>query len=180
MVDQCPRVSAAGLDWATVAPLYKTNQLLVVEGAAHQAEPKEERWAGFSALQRLCKEHLSKFKETWSVEKGTKQKQHTPAQVLGGGKRLEGNWYVSLILQHAPEVVKSWLDACPIAVPTFMKEQVGVSHSNCIWVFFGQNMGEEAMKGRAEHIDQVYHSGTWHVQLAGTKVWNLRPNLEGE
>jgi hypothetical protein len=55
-----------------------------------------------------------------------------------------------------------------------------VSHSNCIWVFFGQNMGAEAMKGRDEHIDQVYHSGTWHVQLAGTKVWNLRPNLDGE
>lgn len=32
-----------------------------------------------------------------------------------------------------------------------------------------------ALRGRAEHTDDVDHSGTWHVQLAGTKTWYIRP-----
>jgi hypothetical protein len=34
--------------------------------------------------------------------------------------------------------------------------------------------------GRAEHVDDVTHSGTWHVQLSGSKTWFLRPNQEAE
>ncbi len=28
--------------------------------------------------------------------------------------------------------------------------------------------------------DQVYHAGTWHVQLCGDKVWVIRPNAHGQ
>ena len=31
------------------------------------------------------------------------------------------------------------------------------------------------MTGRPEHVDKVTHSGTWHVQLSGTKTWFIRP-----
>eukprot|EP00035_Acanthoeca_spectabilis_P005487 m.114283 g.114283 ORF g.114283 m.114283 type:complete len:464 (+) comp13048_c0_seq1:1681-3072(+) len=33
----------------------------------------------------------------------------------------------------------------------------------------------EALAGRAEHTDDVDHTGTWHIQLCGTKTWELRP-----
>ena len=32
-----------------------------------------------------------------------------------------------------------------------------------------------AIAGRPEHTDDVDHSGTWHVQLQGTKTWYIRP-----
>ena len=31
------------------------------------------------------------------------------------------------------------------------------------------------ISGRPEHTDKVQHSGTWHVQLSGTKTWYVRP-----
>ena len=34
--------------------------------------------------------------------------------------------------------------------------------------------------GRAEHVDNVTHNGTWHVQLAGRKTWYLRPDTKAE
>ena len=35
------------------------------------------------------------------------------------------------------------------------------------------------MAGRPEHVDEVSHGGTWHVQVSGTKTWQLRPNEQG-
>mmetsp|Transcript_14634 Transcript_14634/g.31204 ORF Transcript_14634/g.31204 Transcript_14634/m.31204 type:complete len:678 (-) Transcript_14634:130-2163(-) len=32
------------------------------------------------------------------------------------------------------------------------------------------------LAGRAEHVDEVTHSGTYHVQIAGTKTWKIRPH----
>lgn len=51
-------------------------------------------------------------------------------------------------------------------------------HSNAAWVFFGRNMGGRALRGRPEHTDAIQHSGTWHVQLKGEKVWTVRPTAE--
>jgi hypothetical protein len=33
----------------------------------------------------------------------------------------------------------------------------------------------QPISGRPEHTDKVQHSGTWHVQLSGTKTWYIRP-----
>jgi hypothetical protein len=69
-------------------------------------------------------------------------------------------------------------------------------NADCAWVFIGQNVPHTAarqdgggvgegdsrerevapMKGRPEHTDSIAHSGTWHMQLAGSKVWFVRPN----
>ena len=55
-----------------------------------------------------------------------------------------------------------------------------VQHSDCVWVFCGQNTtGSGAMAGRPEHVDEVDHAGTWHVQHSGSKLWLLRPNPTG-
>eukprot|EP00729_Bicosta_minor_P003780 gene3780-9669_t len=41
----------------------------------------------------------------------------------------------------------------------------------------GAKPGKAAtLSGRAEHTDKVSHDGTWHVQLAGTKTWLIRPD----
>ena len=32
------------------------------------------------------------------------------------------------------------------------------------------------LSGRAEHVDEVTHSGTYHIQIAGTKTWKIRPH----
>lgn len=47
-----------------------------------------------------------------------------------------------------------------------------------MWWFVGQNQSFEPLQGRPEHTDQVVHDGTWHFQLAGSKVWRLRPTEE--
>lgn len=39
---------------------------------------------------------------------------------------------------------------------------------------------QQALVGRAEHVDSVTHSGTWHLQLSGRKTWILRPNVEAD
>ena len=56
-----------------------------------------------------------------------------------------------------------------------------MANAPCAWIFIGQNVGTkgeevEAMRGRPEHTDAIAHSGTWHMQLSGTKEWQLRPN----
>ena len=38
------------------------------------------------------------------------------------------------------------------------------------------NKRKRPLMGRAEHVDDVTHSGTWHYQLAGTKTWWIRPH----
>lgn len=32
------------------------------------------------------------------------------------------------------------------------------------------------LAGRAEHVDEVTHSGTYHIQVSGTKTWKIRPH----
>ena len=54
------------------------------------------------------------------------------------------------------------------------------------WLFWGANprprrgggVAVRTLAGRPEHVDDVGHHGTWHVQLSGTKVWQLRPRVE--
>jgi hypothetical protein len=54
-----------------------------------------------------------------------------------------------------------------------------VTHGRSIWLFFGRNRdGKGPMRGRSEHTDAVAHSATWHLQVAGRKVWYIRPTDE--
>lgn len=52
-----------------------------------------------------------------------------------------------------------------------------VSHTSPVWIFCGRNTNSNGnnIQGRVEHTDSVKHSGTWHYQLAGTKIWFVRP-----
>lgn len=51
------------------------------------------------------------------------------------------------------------------------------------WLFVGHAPEKErkrkrSLLGRAEHVDEVGHSGTYHFQVSGTKIWWIRPHPE--
>lgn len=87
-------------------------------------------------------------------------------------------------------------DNTKLTTPPILGES---KHNGGAWLFLGRNQQstskrddakeEPATKkpkrggpliGRAEHVDDVLHSGTWHVQLSGAKTWLVRPNPDSE
>lgn len=63
-------------------------------------------------------------------------------------------------------------------------QQQQIKDTVCIaepyWLFVGRNNNtSENMQGRNEHTDDIEHNGgTFHYQLAGTKIWTIRPSEE--
>jgi len=111
----------------------------------------------------------------------------------------DGRWYLSCVVQHEAPALAKVLGALPMhGAPACLPARapgtpdaaagtggkrtrtggggagpdVRCSHAEAVWVFFGQNCGEESggMRGRPEHNDDISHSGTWHMQLSGAKV----------
>jgi len=71
----------------------------------------------------------------------------------------------------------------PFVVPPFLEkgqdgQEFEPKHSEAAWIFFGRNDSSKPLGGRADHTDDIEHSGTWHIQLHGTKVWTLHPTVE--
>lgn len=99
-----------------------------------------------------------------------------PKCVLGT-KRKRGAWYASFIVQKNKHALKQFLNRLPFSMPPFL-DAAKVCHSDAAWLFFGANPGQRPLLGRPEHTDAIAHSGTWHLQLLGSKVWNLRPTAE--
>jgi hypothetical protein len=108
-----------------------------------------------------------------------------------------GRWYTSCVVQHDEKATEQLFAALPCGgAPPFLLDDRGrkagppdhtaagvrgqFHNAECAWIFIGQNAAEddagESMRGRPEHTDAISHSGTWHMQLAGSKVWSLRPN----
>ena len=115
-----------------------------------------------------------------------------PADLFAGGR-----WYLSCVVQHDAGALGKLLralplDGAPACLPVAAPGGAGrkkrrgqarnagvhCAHAEALWVFFGQNCGGGGgpMRGRPEHTDDISHSGTWHMQLAGSKVWRVRPN----
>ena len=60
-----------------------------------------------------------------------------------------------------------------------------LQHGPCVWFFVGRNdrnnngdSNTPPLPGRPEHTDAISHNGTWHYQLAGGKIWTVRPTEE--
>lgn len=107
------------------------------------------------------------------------------ARLLGAPRKLfQGSWYASFVVQHRKAALKAFLSAMPFEVPPFLEapgrgQAVAIpGHSDAVWVFFGRNPASRTLTGRSEHTDAISHSGTWHLQLHGSKVWTLRPTRE--
>ena len=93
-------------------------------------------------------------------------------------QRQVTQFYVSTILQGADGIAADFLEFCPYQELPFVKAWGMFEHSQPVWMFLGCNTLNDAMQGRAEHTDDVQHSGTWHYQMAGTKTWFIRPLAE--
>ena len=100
----------------------------------------------------------------------------TPFEAYGRKAPPSGPFYVSSILQDDEACSEAFLASVPYAThPLFQHAH----HDDGVWLFYGSTgEGGATLPGRPEHVDSVDHSGTWHVQLRGSKTWNLRPCLE--
>lgn len=92
-------------------------------------------------------------------------------------------YYVSCIIQSEKQLMDKFASLLPFpkSFPSFMFE--AAQHSAPLWVFLGRNYcprSSAPMIGRPEHTDCVSHSGTWHYQMQGSKIWYLRPDEESD
>jgi len=144
---------------------------------------------GYAALRRIYARHPRTVKETFNLEQGP-EALGDPARVLGTFPP-RGAWYVSFVVQKDRRALKTLLSAMPAGTPSFLNKQSTVSRgatvtppegvlrqSDAAWVFLGNNPEPHPLCGRPEHTDAIGHSGTWHLQLRGSKVWKLRPTKE--
>lgn len=120
----------------------------------------------------------------------------SPTADAGTISQTRGAYYVSCILQSNEEGLARFFQSVPFAEPRLLE---GATHDDGVWLFVGSNPaavppnggglagGKKrkqpeavAITGRPEHTDAVSHSGTWHVQLSGTKTWFIRPLRDEE
>jgi hypothetical protein len=161
--------------------LYSQYQLLLIRNAVDISSIDPKCAFGFDSLCSLYRSSPESVTKTFCLETGPRAVL-TAAALLGSADKssdvssaVSRDWYASFIVQEDRAAYLTTLNKLPLAEPDFLRA-ARARHSDCLWLFFGRNAGAAAMTGRPEHTDQITHSGTWHVQLAGTKAWNLRPN----
>jgi hypothetical protein len=151
-------------------------------------------------IQSLFSADPTMFTHDFSVENAC---QHdpptlTPAAVYGSKQTssstvYQSPFYVSSILQNNQVALHNFFHTVPFSSPNFLQQAY---HDDGAWLFFAHNpatkhtdttttttttttatssINDHTITGRPEHVDDVTHSGTWHVQLNGTKTWYIRP-----
>eukprot|EP01045_Picozoa_sp_COSAG04_P034217 COSAG04_NODE_7396_length_1135_cov_1.457529_1_plen_255_part_01 len=190
------RHEAAELPPTVAQMLYERDQLLWLR----LPEPERESCAGFDVakLRVLFAARPGFFRSHWSVENAVAHDRDalTADGVLGENLPAAA-WYVSTILQGDGESLAEFMATCaPFAAPPMLDD---AEHEDGAWLFIGSNppaaparegrkkrkLGDAAaaIEGRPEHTDDIGEppaSGTWHVQLQGSKTWLVRPLLEAE
>jgi hypothetical protein len=96
---------------------------------------------------------------------------------------LDRSFYVSTIIHRQDaDALEQLVNLLPETPDLFQDLQI----TGGAWLFLGhvggkssnKNKRKRSMVGRAEHVDEVSHSGTFHYQVAGTKTWWIRPHPE--
>jgi hypothetical protein len=94
------------------------------------------------------------------------------------------SWYLSFIVQQSSTLLDRLSSMLPFPYPPLLDMESSwggpaVHHYDSFWVFVGNSCGTSGagLQGRREHTDSVTHSGTWHYQVSGRKVWMVRPCL---
>jgi hypothetical protein len=64
------------------------------------------------------------------------------------------------------------------ACRTYLQDPRQIFVTEPYWMFLGRNTSATPLPGRAEHTDSIQHHGTFHYQMAGSKLWKLRPTQE--
>ena len=160
--------------------IYRRDQLLWLRLPPEaQGKPFE-----LAALRSLYGAHSQFVSSSWCVENQMDfdESQLTPQRVLGTNRLPSGPFYVSSILQGDPSAMECFYGMVPFQEPQALS---GVVHDDGVWLFLGVNAKAKRqmetpppIAGRTEHKDDVSHSGTWHMQLMGTKTWFVRPVLD--
>ena len=208
-MDAVPVLSLAEATPAAFQQLYDKFQVVLLKRyderfasspGCSSAQNTGARRFGLGDLAELYASHPDAVGKTWGVENGPEDL--VPQELVsgggsgGGGSSGDANgrsddasarcrrWYGSFLVQldAAFEQLRA---ALPLREPTVLTE-LRAHHTPCIWVFVCKNVGAaaetpaEPFRGRVEHIDAVQHSGTWHLQVSGTKTWKIRPNSGGD
>ncbi|GKZ00310.1 hypothetical protein MPSEU_000983900 [Mayamaea pseudoterrestris] len=111
---------------------------------------------------------------TWCVEtKEDDSMEVSPATFLSGnGDAVRA--YCSFLVQNDKTVLEDTLARLPVQEIDCLQD---CTYEDALWFFFGRNprvKGALNLSGRSEHTDSVSHDGTWHYQLSGSKIWELR------
>jgi hypothetical protein len=140
-----------------------------------QKQPKSQSILDF------LKRQAATCENQWTVENSgdcTNDASLTPSTI---SKSLDRSFYVSTIIHRQDaDALEQLVNLLPKTPDVFQDLQI----TGGAWLFMGHVGGESSNKrkrsmvGRAEHVDEVSHSGTFHCQVAGTKTWWLRPHPE--
>jgi len=158
-------------DFQEIAARYHRDQLVLIEGGG------AANWS-FAELAAAWADAPAWVAAEWQVEAGGAKL--TPEHVLprlqaGGLVHPQGQWYVSTVLQDddARRLRRVMREAAAPAALANPRLRFG----EALWVFLGENdRAVGNLDGRPEHTDEVFHSGTVHVQTSGAKLWCVRPH----
>jgi hypothetical protein len=149
---------------------FRTTGFLWIQSNAKRFSSASDVFSFLDNYADVCAGH-------WSVENLGQYEMEQPLMDPKAVKDLVDSFYVSTIIRKSNEMALASLVslAPPPPIPT-------ATYNGGAWLFVGKN-GTDSKKrkrtslmGRAEHVDDVTHSGTWHYQLSGEKVWYIRPN----
>ncbi|CAE6967736.1 unnamed protein product [Symbiodinium sp. CCMP2592] len=198
-VEAMPRVVprlGKDVNFEAFSSAFAERQVVFVRSAERQARKPSarRRRIGLSLLRQLYSAYPAVLRRAFHLESsGSLPASEAPKaldRLLGSTRTPPGSWYASFVLQRSRKALSEFLTQTmgPAGAPKFLVERPprnGGSaaiklpkHSNAAWVFFGRNPGSRILRGRPEHTDAIQHSGTWHVQLKGEKVWTLKPTDE--
>ena len=173
---------AAGAEWREVRALFDSGKVV------HVRPPRPLRRRGLLWLRRLRR--LSREAgPNFCVESGTGRLQVKSTVGAPWREQCQSHetpWYCSTVLKETPALRREVLrhlggETQARVIPGLRGDGPMVKNGAHAWVFVASPRRRRIVPGRAEHTDNLadHVAGTWHLQLAGTKHWLLRP-LKGD
>lgn len=172
---------------------YDSIQCICFKNKISQAKKKRKRPATRADHQKHLQYMLDTFQTatpkdqaSWCIESEDLLKASTkPVDFLSPSASKNG--YCSFVLQDDSTQSVTNLgnhysehSTLPLSAPPDDASSIifAVVVTSPYWLFVGRNTTTKNMVGRSEHTDGIQHDGTFHYQLAGSKIWNLRPTEE--
>ncbi|CAB9525372.1 UTP6, small subunit (SSU) processome component, homolog (yeast) [Seminavis robusta] len=159
---------------------FLTHGFLWVKGGSSTSSSSsnnEER----NPLSAFFNQHVSTCEAQWTVENrgDYKSDRDVTPTIIAQQSQPTQSFYASTIIPHDTAALSDLLErlpSCSMILPD-------VHVTGGAWIFCGcthsssnKKKRKRPLVGRAEHVDEVPHSGTWHYQLKGNKTWLVRPH----